>query len=202
MTDPQPPGFQTWSADQQRAAPGVLSREQIRERIAASPPLIANWLDVEAQLQPNGFDLTLASVHRYLGPGNLPRQNAGRALPQLEEVERDRDEFFALPPGPYHVTYNEIVWLPNDLMALGRPRSSLNRSGVAIHTAVWDAGYHGRSTSLLVVSNPAGFRIQRGARLLQLVFFGLSRPAGEGYRGVYQAENLAIRPGAPANEPG
>jgi dUTP pyrophosphatase len=170
--------------------PGVLSGEQIRDRIEGDPPLVADFVDLEAQIQPNGFDLTLAEVHRYLGGGTVARENAGRVLPQLESVEPDASGFFVLSPGVYHVVYNEIVDLPIDLMALGRPRSSLNRSGVTIHTAVWDAGYHGRSTSMLFVANPFGFRIETGARLLQLVFLGLSRAAGEGYRGAYQGENL------------
>jgi dUTP pyrophosphatase len=78
-------------------------------------------------------------------------------------------------------------------MALARPRSSLNRSGVTIHGAVWDAGYHGRSTSLLSVLNPAGFRVQRGARVLQMVFFKLSASTEQLYRGRYQGENLSHR---------
>jgi dUTP pyrophosphatase len=76
-------------------------------------------------------------------------------------------------------------------MALGRPRSSLGRCGATIHTAVWDAGYRGRSTSLLVVSNPHGFAVERDARVMQLVFFSLARPASEGYAGAYQGENIA-----------
>jgi dUTP pyrophosphatase len=172
------------------ALPGVLSGEQIRERIAGDPPLVAEYLDLDAQIQPNGFDLTLAEVHRYLGPGTVARDNANRVLPELKPLDAAPTGFFDLTPGVYHVVYNEVVNLPIDLMALARPRSTLNRSGVTIHTAVWDAGYHGRSTSMLYVANPFGFRIERGARLLQLVFLGLSRPAGEGYRGVYQGENL------------
>jgi deoxycytidine triphosphate deaminase len=46
---------------------------------------------------------------------------------------------------------------------------------------------------MMHVVNPFGFRIEAGARLLQLVFFGLSRPTGEGYRGAYQGENLLER---------
>jgi dUTP pyrophosphatase len=141
-------------------------------------------------VQPNGFDLTLAEVHQYLGGGTVARDNAARVLPEIEPLEPAPNGFFNLTPGVYHVVYNEVVHLPVDLMALGRPRSSLNRCGATIHTAVWDAGYHGRSTSMLHVVNPFGFRIERGARLLQLVFFGLSRPAGRGYRGAYQGENL------------
>ena len=61
---------------------------------------------------------------------------------------------------------------------------------MAIHTAVWDAGYEGRSTSLLQVVNPEGFRVQRNARVMQLVFLTLSSRTAEGYRGQYQRENL------------
>jgi dUTP pyrophosphatase len=177
----------------ERMLPGVLSGEQIRERIASEAPLVADYVDLASQVQPNGFDLTLAEVHRYRGAGVLGRDNARRVLPELEPLVTASDGFFDLDAGVFHVVFNEVVRLPGDLMALGRPRSSLNRSGVTMHTAVWDAGYHGRSTSMLVVANPSGFRIERGARVLQLVFIGLSRPALEMYSGAYQGENLRGR---------
>ncbi|MCX6005488.1 MAG: deoxyuridine 5'-triphosphate nucleotidohydrolase, partial [Chloroflexi bacterium] len=91
--------------------------------------------------------------------------------------------------GAYLVTFNEVVNLPVDIMALARPRSSLNRCGVSIHSAVWDAGYSGRSQSLLVVYNTHGFRLHKNARILQLVFFSLSRGVAQGYSGKYQNEN-------------
>lgn len=175
--------------------PGVLSREQLKSRIEGEPPLIEQWLDLETQLQPNGFDLTLREIGRFRGAGTIAADNAGRVLPDLTPLSISTDGFWHLGSGAYHVVFNEVVQLPNDLMALGRPRSSLGRCGVSIHTAVWDAGYHGRSTSLLIVSNPDGFRIERDARVLQLVFFGLARAASEGYRGVYQGENLQDRAG-------
>lgn len=173
----------------ERTLPGVLSREQIRQRIISDPSLISGWSDLETQLQPNGFDLTLGQIHRHQGRGAIGVSNEQRILPELIPIAFDHDGFVDLDPGIYHVVYNEIVSLPTDLMALGRSRSSLNRGGVTIHTAVWDAGYSGRSTSLLAVLNPAGFRLQRGARILQLVFFGLAQAAGEGYAGLYQREN-------------
>jgi dUTP pyrophosphatase len=74
-------------------------------------------------------------------------------------------------------------------MALARPRSSLLRCGVTIETAVWDAGYSGRSQALLVVHNPSGFHLQKNARVLQLVFFRLTGET-EGYQGKYQRENI------------
>ncbi len=170
---------------------GVLSGAQIRERAAGNPPLVSGAPMLEQQIQPNGLDLTLREVSRFKGPGKLAVSNSERRLPEVEPLPFDPDGNLHLEPGPYHIAFNEIVHLPLNIMALGRPRSSLARCGVAIHTAVWDAGYHGRSTSLLVVANPAGFWISRDARVLQLVFLTLSRAAGEGYQGAYQGENLS-----------
>jgi dUTP pyrophosphatase len=96
--------------------------------------------------------------------------------------------FIDLVPDAYIITYNEIVHLPKNVMALARPRSSLLRCGVSVDTAVWDAGYSGRSQSLMVVYNPQGFRLQRNARVVQLIFLWLTRET-EGYRGAYQGEN-------------
>ena len=79
-----------------------------------------------------------------------------------------------LMPGSYIITYNEIVHIPTNLMALARPRSSLLRCGVNIGTAVWDAGYSGRSQSLMLVYNSQGFRVQKNARVAQLIFMPLT----------------------------
>lgn len=174
-------------------AGGALSQVEIRRRIGGDPPLVRGFVSVDDQLQPNGFDLTLASVQRHNGRGAVGRSNADRVLAELVPLAFDADDFVDLDQGIYHVTYNEVVALPLDVMALGRPRSSLNRNGVTIHTAVWDAGYEGRSTSLLHVLNPAGFRVQRDARILQLVFITLNVAAESGYSGIYQGENVSRR---------
>ena len=75
-------------------------------------------------------------------------------------------------------------------MALARPRSSLLRSGVAIHTAVWDAGYSGRSQALLTVHHPAGFRIRRDAPGRAVGILPLDADDPQGYTGRYRNENL------------
>lgn len=170
--------------------PGVLSSQQLRALCTELPPLITGWSDLDQQIQPNGFDMRLESIERHAGKGTVAIDNAQRVLPELVKIEPDASGFYDLALGIYHITYAETVQLPADLMALGRARSSLNRSGVTIHTAVWDAGYRGRSTSLLSVLNPAGFRVQRGARVMQLVFFGLSHATAKAYMGRYQGENL------------
>jgi len=178
-------------ADGMAGQAGVLSREQLRDLILLPDrPLVAEYVDLEAQLQPNGFDMTLREISRYVGQGQIGANSGDRRLPELVPVEFEADGWITLKPGPYHILYNEVVNLPEALMALGRPRSSLARSGATIHTAVWDAGYGGRSTSLLSVLNPDGFRIQRDARVMQLVFMGMAAATERGYRGRYQGENI------------
>ena len=172
---------------------GVLSRATIASLIAGVPPLLEQCRDVELQLQPNGFDVTVRSLSTYTAhsaPGSIGIYDGGRTLPDSTDLPFDPDDWLHLRSGAYLITFNEIVNLPHHIMALARPRSSLLRSGVAIHTAVWDGGYSGRSQALMTVHHPQGFRIQRDARVAQLVFISLDANDPEGYRGRYQNENL------------
>ena len=165
----------------------ALSKEELRQLIDAKPSLLSDYLNLGEQMQPNGIDLTLQEVFSLAGPGIIPVDNAERKLSTLVSLPFNVSNHIHLAPGNYLVTYNEVVTLPKDVMALGRTRSSLLRCGAAIHTAVWDAGYSGRSQSLIVVYNKDGIILEKNARLLQLVFFRLGS-ATEGYRGIYQGE--------------
>ncbi len=172
-------------------APGALNRDSIAALLAGRPPLLEECPDVARQLQPNGFDVTVRSIASYpTGAGAVGVSDADRVLPEPTDLEFGPDGWLVLSPGHYLSTFNEVVNLPRWLMALCRPRSSLLRIGVTLHTAVWDAGYSGRSQALLVVHNADGFRLQRDARIAQLVFFPLSSPDAQGYAGRYQRENL------------
>ena len=167
---------------------GVLSRKDIRRLIQQTPSLIEGYIDLEQQLQPNGFDITLRDIAMLQNMGQIACDNAQRQLPDLAPLIFDNQGFLELIPGSYIITYNEIVHIPTNLMALARPRSSLLRCGVSIGTAVWDAGYSGRSQSLMLVYNSYGFRVQQNARVAQLVFMILTAET-EGYSGKYQNEN-------------
>ena len=166
----------------------VLSREQLRVAVAGDPPLVEG-IDADVQIQANGIDLRVERIQRLTSPGLLGAADALREPAAREDLPSDKDGWWDLHRGAYVITYREKVNLPHDLMALARPRSTLLRSGVAIHAAVWDAGYSGRGEGLLSVLNARGWRLQRGARVLQLVFFRLSAPTLEGYRGRYLGEN-------------
>lgn len=167
----------------------VLSGNDIRRLIMGDPPLVEGWLDLDQQVQANGFDLTLRDVALIQSSGQVAVDNRDRIVSGLSPLSFDNSGWLDLAPGCYMITYNEIVHLPKHLIALGRPRSSLLRCGVNVGTAVWDAGYEGRSQSLLIIHNPHGFRVQRNARITQLVFMTLTGES-EGYKGIYQGENI------------
>jgi len=167
----------------------VLSQQDIHRLLQQEPPLIEGYIDLETQVQPNGVDLTLREVAMLQTSGKIATSDSQRLVSGLAPLVFDGLGFIDLMPGAYIITYNEIVHLPNNVMALARPRSSLLRCGVTVNTAVWDAGYSGRSQSLMVVYNPQGFRVQRNARVVQLVFLRLTQET-EGYRGAYQEENI------------
>jgi dUTP pyrophosphatase len=144
----------------------------------------------DVQVQMCGVELTLQKVERFTSEGTLGFENSDRKLPDLKEVAFDQSGWADLEKGAYLVTFNEIVCIPKDLTAIARPRSSLLRSGASLETALWDPGYRGRSQSLLLVHNPCGLRLKKGARMMQLLFLELSGDAEKVYSGRYQGENI------------
>ncbi|HHE41473.1 MAG TPA: deoxyuridine 5'-triphosphate nucleotidohydrolase [Dehalococcoidia bacterium] len=166
----------------------VLTDSEIRRLLLCNPPLLEDMVDAEIQIQPCGVDLTVRRVSSYISSGTVDFDNSHRTLSVTEPWDWNGGHVF-LPAGAYHIVYNEKVNLPRDVMALAYPRSSLLRCGVTVHTAVWDPGYSGRGEALLIVYNQAGFRLERWARVVQLVFTRLGNIATEGYRGRFHGEN-------------
>ncbi len=173
-----------------KATSGVLTREDVLDLLNSQTPLLTGLVNLDEQLQPNGVDLSVREVSAFSSRGNLTETNEGRELSKTAPLVFDAHGGVDLLPGAYLITFNEIVNLPSNIMALGRPRSSLNRCGVSMHSAVWDAGYSGRSQSMLVVYNAHGFRLHRNARVMQLIFIYTTRDVGQGYSGRYQNENI------------
>ena len=103
----------------------VLTGNQIRELISKRD-LIQNYIDLDTQVTPNGFDMTVREVHRIISEGAVDFSNEKRKLSETEKIEFVDNSIF-LEKGSYKILYNEIVNIPPDIMALGRPRSTLLR---------------------------------------------------------------------------
>ncbi len=166
----------------------MLNASEIRKLIEKQQ-LITGYIDLEKQLQPSGFDLSLSEVHIFSDAGAVDFSNKERTLASTTLLKPDVEGWYSMERGCYLIMYNEVVNMPLKLVAIARPRSTLLRNGVTMETAVWDPGYHGKGSSLLLVHNPSGVRLKRDARLTQLLFFEIEA-VEEGYRGVYQHERL------------
>ena len=163
----------------------ILSKNEITELMRTDPPLVEDMIDPETQIQVNGCELTVDRIFEFTGSGSIAFENSERVLSECAEISFDDGGWINLAAGSYKIVSREIVHIPKDMIAIARPRSSLLRCGASVETAVWDAGYEGRSECLLIVFNEQGFRIKKGARVVQLLFVGL-RSGTEGYRGAYQ----------------
>jgi len=150
-----------------------------------SGQFVAERLDdlTEAQIQPNGVDLTLGAVYEQVEPGSITCE--GKTVGERREIEPE-DGVYTLDAGSYIVEYGDRVVIPEGHVGFLYPRSSLLRNSCMLDTAVWDAGYEGRGEGLLEVHHPID--IEAGARIAQLV---LAEAAHEDtYEGSYQGENL------------
>ena len=164
----------------------LIAGTDLRALIDGDRPLVSSAVDLAAQSQPNGVDLTLASVVAFAEAGALGFTDADRRLPATADVVFDENGWCHLAPGAYRISFNEIVDLPLDVYAIAWPRSSLLRMGCDLGTAFWDSGYRGRGQCLLLVQNPHGLGLKRDARVAQIVFFRLGAAVERGYAGRYK----------------
>lgn len=164
----------------------VISSDEIRRRILEEK-LVENYIDLDVQIQPCGFDLTVRKVGKLHERGVVDFDNTRRHVPDILWLQPEEDIPWYLDPGTYMMVFNEQLNIPLDLMADSIFRSSLMRCGVFTGLGRWDPGYSGTGQSLLIVHNPYGLTLSKNARTTQVKF---TRVEGvkQGYRGQYQNE--------------
>lgn len=168
----------------------MLNSQEIR-RLIKEKSLIEGYLNLDIQLTPNGFDLTAGEIFEFKARGALDFSNREREIPNCKEIlpkkktPADKFGWWHLRKGAYKIRTNESFNLPDNLMAVAFPRSSLLRMGVFTQTGVWDTGFKGRSEFILVVENKKGVRIKQNARIVQVIFLKMNQ-ASRGYQGIYQ----------------
>jgi len=163
----------------------ILTHDEIK-RMILEDKLIENYVDLDLQLQSVGFDVTVHKIYELKGFGLIDFDNSERKRPEYREVEFENDRVF-LSEGSYVVEINEIINLPNNIMAIVYPRSTLVRCGATIASGIWDPGYRGRGKLCLFVGKQ--LFLKKNARIGQMIFIKLEKET-KGYLGFYLNEGL------------
>lgn len=142
---------------------------------------IRNLEGGELIVQQNGIDLTLASVKRILG-GTLTKEV--RDFEHIEELPDEQDIFTFLPGTAYAIEFQQEVSVPTDMCAQIIQRSTLNRMGAFVVAGLYDSGFKNQIGAVLRTN--AKVRIQKGARVAQIVF--QQAESASMYAGIYQGK--------------
>jgi len=166
----------------------ILSDEQIRNMIKERG-IIENYINLEKQLQPSGFDLTLDKVYAYQESGTIDFDNSKRVIAKTKRIFSNKKNGYILKLGSYLAEFNEVLKIPINVVGISNQRSSLMRNGVICPVGFWDRGYNGKGYTNLIVLNRHGFKVFRNARICQIMFH--TGFVGEtGYNGAFQKENI------------
>jgi dUTP pyrophosphatase len=147
--------------------------------------LIQEYVSLEKQLQPCGFECTVGTVYSLEDDtGILDFDNSKRYLPKRKQEEWDNTNSVVLKEGFYLLETNEFLTMPDNLVGIINPRSSLHRMGLVLREALIDPGFKGT----LVVGLVAFSRTQlyRNARILQISFAEVS-DISLSYNGIYKS---------------
>ena len=164
----------------------ILTSQQIMDRILKKELVFTPGID-QFQIQQHSVDLRLG--FSFLIPKAWEITNEGRVAMKTDHldmehrsqrhtlIELEEGQVFDILPGEYvAVSTLEKIKLPDDLMAILYPRSSVNRRGLSIDlTGVVDAGYEGNL--LIPLRNNTQSQVIRmypGERICQVVFEEIS----------------------------
>ena len=168
----------------------MLNQKEIKNLIEEKG-IVKNYCNLDIQLTPNGFDITVGEIFEFDSQGALDFSNSERVIPEGKKIlskknnAEDKYGWWNLKKGAYKIRTNEIFDLPKNLIAISFPRSSFLRVGAFSQTGVWDAGFKGRAEFILKVENPKGIRLKQNARINQLIFTKINK-VEQGYQGDYQ----------------
>lgn len=165
----------------------ILTKNEILQRVKDKNIVITPCLDI-FQVQAHAIDLRLGFT--FLIPKAWQMTAHGRQAMMIDPlkdhgpeyfdvIELEQGQSFDLLPQEYVlVSTFETVKIPNDLMAILYPRSSVNRKGLSVDlTGIIDSGYEGPLT-LPIRNNTRSQVIQLhpGERICQVVFEELKHP--------------------------
>ena len=134
------------------------------------------------------IDIRIKEISQLQGEGFLgiaERQTPKHKL--LASYKGKEGEIVTLLPGEFYATESiEIFKMPADLFAIVKPRSTLFRSGIILRAGVIDPGYEGPIHPALYNASKLPFKLEMGARYIQVFFMEIKGSLIRKYEGQWQ----------------
>ena len=143
-------------------------------RLVQEKQLVSNLSQRELENPEGaGFDLRIGEIYEISGQGFLgvtERETPGMNL--LAKYEEGKATEVLLKPNTYYVLKTiESVNMPESLLAIMTPRSTLFRSGVYVFGGQVPPGYAGELNMGIYNFRQENFRLEMGARVVHIMFF-------------------------------
>lgn len=134
-----------------------------------------------------GFDLRIGELYKISGKGFLGVDE--RETPEMELITKYQEGKVMkveLEPKIYYALKTiESVNMPNDLLAIMTPRSTLFRSGIFVFGGQTPPGYKGGLTMGVYNFRDVPFELEMGSRVVHIMFFQVEGESNL-YRGQWQ----------------
>lgn len=157
-------------------------------RLVKESKLVENLSERELnEPEGAGFDLRVGELYEISGKGFLGETE--RETPDMKLIDSyvtGETKKLTLKPHTYYVMKTiESVNMPEDLLAVMTPRSTLFRSGVFLFGGQVPPGYNGGLSMGLYNFRDEEFELELGARVVHIMF---SQVYGKGnkYKGQWQ----------------
>ena len=154
--------------------------------IAKELELIENLCDRELENPEGaGFDIRIGEIFKIKNAGFLGVEN--RKTPDIELIaSHEKHKEYFLKPGEYVLIKTmEKLNLPENIVALTFPRSTLHRCGVLLLATQAAPGYKGELIFGLKNLGEENFRLELGTRIAHIMFFEAKGKTTK-YKGQWQ----------------
>ncbi|MGL6298393.1 MAG: dCTP deaminase [Methanobacteriaceae archaeon] len=186
----------------------ILSDVDIKKYLKEGKIIIDPIEDEDKQIQPSSVDLRIGTEFKSFKivrkPFIDPKDQVDMDSYMDSEHIGDGDAFI-IHPGEFALaTTNEVVKLPNDLVARVEGRSSMGRLGITMHVTAGfiDPGFHGKITLEISNIGKMPVALYPGQRVCQIVFETMTSPSevpyghpsrGSKYMGQTRPESSRIK---------
>ena len=141
-----------------------------------------------------GFDLRIGELYQLKGGGFLGIEE--RKTPEIKLIakfDKKKPKKIFLQPRTYYLMKTiEKLNLPENLLALFTPRSTLYRSGVYIFGGQTAPGYQGELTTGIYNFRDEKFELEMGSRVIHIMFFEVKGKSSL-YRGQWQGGRITTK---------